>query len=126
MNDTSYFNCNLFDSCNKCSNGVLINNGSCSINTKCIENDNMRCNKCPDGNYFNGNECEECDDNCLICNNRKCELCEYGFILNEFKCFNINEISNCKEFGETTCLRCSSGYYYNSNETKCELCSERI
>ena len=85
----------------------------------------MRCNKCPNGSYFNGNECEKCS-NCLICNNGKCELCESGFILNEFKCINSNEISNCEEFSEISCLKCSNGYYYDTIETNCKLCSEEI
>ena len=83
------------------------------------------CNKCPDGRYYNGNECEECL-NCLICNNGKCELCKSGYIMYNFKCINQNEISNCEEFSETTCLRCSNGYYYNSSEMKCKLCSNEI
>ncbi|KAL7718095.1 Protein serine/threonine kinase [Entamoeba marina] len=116
--------CNI-NGCLNCSNGVIINNGSCSLNTNCLNIDYSICLSCNDkGSWFNGNECLECGDNCKNCINGYCIECNDDYILqSENNCIDTNEYpDNCINLSYYgTCQRCSDGYYLNNN--LCYECS---
>ncbi|KAL7721220.1 Protein serine/threonine kinase [Entamoeba marina] len=123
----TFDNCEICDinGCLSCSNGVIINNGSCSLNTNCLNVDDSICLNCNDkGSWFNGNKCIECGDNCKNCINGYCIECNDGYILqSDNNCIGVNEYpDNCitiSYYG--TCQRCSVGYYLNNN--LCYECS---
>ncbi|KAL7720566.1 Tyrosine kinase [Entamoeba marina] len=122
----TYNNCELcnINGCLSCSNGVIINNGSCSLNTNCLNIDDSICLSCDDkGSWFNGNECIECGDNCKNCINGYCIKCNDGYVLqSENNCIKNTIPSNCITLSYyETCQRCSDGYYLNNN--LCYECS---
>ncbi|KAL7717778.1 Protein serine/threonine kinase [Entamoeba marina] len=116
----TFDNCELcnINSCLSCLNGVLIDDGSCSINTDCLNIDYSICLSCNDnGNWFNGNECISCGDNCKNCINGYCIECNDDYILqSDNNCIENEYPDNCitlSYYG--TCQRCSNGYYLNNN-----------
>ncbi|KAL7721960.1 Protein serine/threonine kinase [Entamoeba marina] len=123
----TFNNCGLcnINGCLSCSNGVIINNGSCSLNTNCLNISDSICLSCNDkGSWFNGNGCIECGDNCKNCINGYCIECNDDYILqSENNCVDTNQYpDNCitlSYYG--TCQKCSVGYYLNNN--LCYECS---
>ena len=47
-----------------------------------------------------------------------CYLCKNGYFSFNGDCYC--EINNCEQCGENTCLKCISGYFYNSTTRSCE------
>ncbi|KAL7719714.1 Protein serine/threonine kinase [Entamoeba marina] len=115
--------CNC-DGCLTCSeNYVLIDDGSCSLNTNCLNISDSICLSCNDkGSWFNGYECIECGNNCKNCINGNCVECNDGYILQSENNCTFNEYpDNCiilSYYG--TCQRCSDGYYLN--DASCLKC----
>ncbi|KAL7720797.1 Protein serine/threonine kinase [Entamoeba marina] len=123
---STFSNCNScnINGCLICSDGVIIDDGSCSLNTNCLNIEDSKCLSCNDkGSWFNGNECIECGDNCKNCINGYCIECNDGYILqNENNCIENVYPDNCitlSYYG--TCQRCSDGYYLKNN--LCYECS---
>ncbi|KAL7716668.1 Protein serine/threonine kinase [Entamoeba marina] len=116
----TFHNCELcnINECLNCNEGyLLLDDGSCSLNTQCIVEDS-KCLSCIDkGSWFNGNECISCGDNCKNCVNYECIECNDDYELLNKSCVQKTIPSNCVSLNNyENCQRCSDGYYLTQND----------
>ena len=90
---------------------------------ECESEEYGKCTKCREGWKLVDGVCPCSDSSCALCETglaglHICILCKKGYYRWNFDCYC--EIDNCEQCGENTCLKCSTGYYYNSENNKCE------
>ncbi|CAD8097521.1 unnamed protein product [Paramecium sonneborni] len=136
--------------CQKCINGMKIQDGKCIYESKLIkmmeikENNDEKDEKkkigCDSNTYLkDDNYCTLCNiQNCLICETEtKCKTCEQEdkFYLKEDKCqckkdedCQINQpvIKNCKYFKDNICWECEQNYYLYKNQCYQMLSNENL
>ena len=123
---TTYGECKQCDStqCHECEKEYYISNGKCIYNeNKCIITES-KCIRCINSSeWYKTGECSICTENCHYCINNTCVECNNGFIIYNRTCIN-NKIDECINYTLHDCSRCLIGYYYNSEERKCNKCNE--
>ena len=109
--------------CRRCSDSntcVLCENGY--HGSKCESNENYKQEKlmkCDDGYFSDGEKCQECSENCLLCGADKCEICISSSVDDNGKCGEVSIIiSTSSTSGEI----CTFNQTYSS-ESKCSSCS---
>ena len=108
----------------------LKNNISCD-NSPCFEyscdecetEEYGKCTKCRDGWTLVDGTCPCADSSCALCLSglagiHLCALCKNGYYRFNNDCYC--EINNCEICGENSCLKCITGYVYNSTSKNCE------
>lgn len=122
-------------SCNTCESHYFLNSlGKCEFcATKlprcgfCTQRNNeVVCLACQSGNYMKGEICTQCPENCLRCQESKCESCAYGYFHNLEtnncdKCA-IKNCDLCKSASE--CSSCKDGFYFNTTLNMCSSCND--
>ena len=90
---------------------------------ECETEEYGKCTKCRQGwNLVNG-LCPCSDPACALCETglaglHICFLCKNGYYRFQNDCYC--NIDFCEKCGENTCLKCQTGYYYDSENNKCE------
>lgn len=84
--------------CVKCFEPYFLSNGTCvqncdwKIHQLDSEYNECRLKKCSEGEYFDGVDCQVCEDqNCETCSKEKCFLCREGSELISGECINVEE-----------------------------------
>ncbi|KAL7716711.1 Protein kinase domain containing protein [Entamoeba marina] len=114
------------DGCLSCKDGyALIENESCSNETKSTINDSISISCYDSGSWYNGIECVECGNNCNNCINGQCIECEENYILvRSNTCIYGTDVmpDYCLDLTyRGTCKRCEDGYFVNAYNF-CERC----
>jgi hypothetical protein len=100
----------------KCQPCPLLGSNICTVDTliSCLPNYAID---------SNGATCIQCDVNCNTCSSvTKCNLCNDGYYLNNFKCYKCMAICTTCVNG-STCNGCVGvGLYYNGSVGQCVAC----
>lgn len=90
---------------------------------ECETQEYGKCTKCREGWSLIDGTCPCIDSSCALCVSglaglNLCILCKKGYIWINYDCHC--EINNCEHCGENSCLKCITGYTYNSTTNTCE------
>ena len=90
---------------------------------ECETQEYGKCTKCRDGWTLVDGTCPCTDSSCALCDSglaglHLCVLCKKGYYRFNNDCYC--EINNCEQCGENSCLKCITGYFYNSTSKNCE------
>ena len=94
---------------------------------ECETEEYGKCTKCREGWKLINGMCPCSDSSCALCYSglaglHLCILCKNGYYRLNGDCYC--DINNCEQCGENTCLKCLSGYFYNSTTNNCEIKKE--
>ncbi|KAL4440935.1 hypothetical protein ABPG74_009348 [Tetrahymena malaccensis] len=108
--------------CHKQSNACL----KCKINDPLIKSNCLA--QCPDRYYQQDNICKQCQSNCLICTQNKCNLCEEGYDIVQNQC-SLKCQQN--QFRDTASLQCQDCHFScqkcnGSSSKNCTSCIKQL
>ncbi|ELP92758.1 serine-threonine protein kinase, putative [Entamoeba invadens IP1] len=89
------------------------------IITNCKEKTSSICIECDQGYYLKDNYCNECNENCLSCNDQVCYTCKEGTFLT----LDQKGCTNCLGENASQCGFCSDGSYFDTTLKICKSCS---
>ena len=106
-------------------NNIKCGNSTC-FEYSCDECDSPKygdCTKCREFFRLIDGTCPCADQSCALCDNglaglHICKLCKNGYYNSKDDC--VCDIEDCEICSENSCIKCKTGYKYNSNENKCE------
>ncbi len=82
------------------------------------------CTKCRSGFTLVDGKCPCNDPTCALCTSglaglHLCVLCKNGYYRFNYDCYCL--INNCEQCSDNSCLKCRTGYFYNSTSNECEI-----
>ena len=90
---------------------------------ECLSEEYGTCTKCRSGWTLVDGTCPCYDSTCALCANglaglHICYLCKYGYYRFWNDCYC--QIDNCEQCSANSCIKCTTGYSFNSITHKCE------
>lgn len=90
---------------------------------ECDTQEYGKCTKCRSGFTLVDGKCPCSDSACALCSSglaglHLCMLCKNGYYKFNFDCYC--QINNCEHCSDNGCLKCRTGYFYNSISHECE------
>ena len=94
---------------------------------ECETEEYGKCTKCREGWTLIDGTCPCADPGCALCDSGLaglylCIVCKKGYVMQRNDCYC--KINNCEQCGENSCLKCITGYFYNSTTNICEKLPE--